>query len=63
MLDAILFYYMLGIASRVKCTSEYFLEFLVQATNAQLFKVEILLKYLPLLHSVTQYLECLVHGL
>jgi hypothetical protein len=25
--------------------------------------VEILLKYLPLLHPVTQYLECLVHGL
>jgi hypothetical protein len=53
MLDTILFDYMLGIATGVEGATEYLLELSVKTSNAQFLKIEILLKYLLLLHPVT----------
>jgi hypothetical protein len=61
MLDTILLDHMLWVAARVESTTEYLLELFVKTTNAQLFEVEILLKYLSLLHSITGYFEGLTH--
>jgi len=56
MLDAILLYHALRVAARVKGTAEDLLELFVEATNAQLLKVEVLLKDLSLLDLVGEYL-------
>jgi hypothetical protein len=56
MLDAVLLDHTLRIASRVEGTAEDLLELFVESTNAQLLKVEVLLKDLPLLDLVGEYL-------
>ena len=56
MLDSILLYHTLWVATRVEGTTEDLLELFVEATNAQLLEVEVLLKDLPLLDLVGEYL-------
>jgi hypothetical protein len=56
MLDAVLLYHTLWVATRVEGAAEYLLELLIETTNAQLLKVEVLLKDLPLLDLVGEYL-------
>lgn len=57
MLDAVLLYHTLWVATRVEGTTEDLLELFVEATNAQLLEVEVLLKDLPLLDLVGEYLQ------
>ena len=57
MLDSVLLYHTLWVATRVEGTAEDLLELFVEATNAQLLKVEVLLKDLPLLDLVGEYLQ------
>jgi hypothetical protein len=56
MLDAVLLNHTLWVATRVEGAAEDLLELFVEATNAQLLKVEVLLKDLPLLDLVREYL-------
>jgi hypothetical protein len=56
MLDAVLLNHTLWVATRVEGAAEDLLELFVEATYAQLLKVEVLLKDLPLLDLVREYL-------